>query len=127
MLYYAFLVLLDMTAAFILLYPFYLRDRRPSDYRGVWKAIGSFTGDRHGSVWLLIVLCGGTFFMITSNHTFSLLLYSAVVAAYLIFSGLLLLYPYYLKYRFPERYVGIWRNVGEWMGEPMISLSRKKY
>jgi len=121
------LILLNLLMAFVLLYPFYLRDNRPSSYRGVWKSIGSYTRDRYGSVWLLIVTCGGTLFLITSNYIDEFAFHLILVLVYLIFSGLLLLYPYHLKYSFPERYVGFWRNLGEWMGEPPVALSRRKY
>lgn len=122
------LVLLNILTAFVLLYPFYLRDNRPSSYRGIWKSIGSYTRDRYGAVWLLIISCGGTLFLITSHYipepAFYLIL---VLVVYLTFSGLLLLYPYHLKYSYPERYVGFWKTLGEWMGEPLVALSRRKY
>lgn len=121
------IVLLNLMAAFILLYPFYLRDKRPSSYRGVWKSVGSYTRDRYGSVWLLIICCGGTFFLITSNYIHKPAYYFILMLVYLIFSGLLLIYPYHLKYRYPERYVGFWRNLGEWMGEPPVTLYKRRY
>lgn|GEM_PF-6403058 len=121
------LVFLNFMAAFILLYPFYLRDNRPSSYKGVWRAIGNYTRDRYGSVWLLIITGGGTLFLITSNYIQEPAFHLALVLVYLFFSGLLLLYPYHLKYSSPERYVGFWKNLGEWMGEPLVALSRRKY
>lgn len=121
------LVLFNFMAAFILLYPFYLRDNRPSGYKGIWRYIGSYIRDRYGSVWLLIIIGGGTLFMITSNYIQEPAFHIILVVVYLIFSSLLLLYPYHLKYCFPERYVGFWRNLGEWMGEPLVDLPRRKY
>ena len=110
----------------MLLYPFYLRDRRPEKYRGVWLSLGNFLRDRYGAVWFLVIIGGGTTFNVTSGFIRSPLAYLLLMMVYLLFSGLLLLYPYHLRYRYPERYVGFWRHVGEWMGEPVVAFPKRK-
>ncbi|MFZ5642250.1 MAG: hypothetical protein ACOY46_01515 [Bacillota bacterium] len=120
------LLILNICVAFIMLYPFYLRDKKPSKYRGIWFIIGDFLKDRHGAVWMLIILLGGLIFNISAYYIQGPLLYTLLIIGYMIFSVTVLLYPYHLKYKTPERYVGLWKSMGEWMGEPLIAIPRRK-
>ncbi|ODA40003.1 hypothetical protein DSBG_3209 [Desulfosporosinus sp. BG] len=36
----------------------------------------------------------------------------------LLFSLIIMWYPFYLKYKNPKKYKGFWKIVGEWLGEP---------
>lgn len=113
--FFLFYVLL----AFVLLYPFYLRDHKPERYKGIWRAIGSLLGNnRYWVVWLLnLYLALSVSFVVTSFTQKSIGLIAGLLY-FSFFSPIFLWYPFYLKEQKPEKYKGIWRRIGEWIGDP---------
>jgi len=112
-------LLLSLLAAFVLLYPFYLRDTTPARYKGTWESIGSAFGNRYGAIYALNIYWGlnvglavGVFTKKFSIPLITVLLY------FLLFTPVLLWYPFHLKGKKPEKYKGIWRRIGEWIGDP---------
>lgn len=110
----------NLLAGFFLLYPFYLRDKKPQYYKGIWLWVGTIFKNRGGAVYFLIILSGFSIGNIIELLTqiFDLPLKILVTGAWITFFGLVFLcYPFHLKHKSPEKYQGIWRAIGEWLGE----------
>lgn len=104
--------------AFILLYPFHLRDNKPQHYKGIWLLLGTFIKNRYGAVWMLNVGLGidigNKIRSCTQNYLLGIIATSIWI---LFFGGIFLWYPFHLKHKRPEKYQGIWKTIGEWLGE----------
>lgn len=115
--------LITLLFAFILLYPFYLQGHAPARYKGAWRAIGSMFKNRYGAIWVLIVYLGINVFTVadifTRKHFIGLL---ATFIYFSLFTPVFLWYPFYLKERRPEKYRGIWKRIGEWLGDPRVAF-----
>jgi len=111
--------LLYLFSAFLLLYPFYLRDHKPARYKGVWQKIGTLFGNnRYWVIWLLNFYLG---LGLSNVVGFFAPKYIGLIVAllYFLFSSLIFLwYPFHLKDKKPEKYKGIWKRIGEWIGDP---------
>lgn len=117
------LSLASLLLAFVLLYPFYLREQRPTHYRGIWRAVGSTFRNRYGAIWVLNLYFGSSLSItvgsLTQSRSLRLL---AWMLYFLIITPTLLWYPFHLKEKSPEKYKGIWRLIGEWLGDPGIAF-----
>ena len=118
-------LLTTLLFAFILLYPFYLRDSRPTHYKGFWRVIGFLFKNRYGAIWVLNVYLAVSVFFIAGSFTQRYLIRLLAMLLYLaLFTPIFLWYPYYLKEKRPERYKGIWRNIGKRRKDPRIAFPR---
>lgn len=104
--------------AFLLLYPFHLRDNNPQHYKGIWLLIGNILVNRYGAIWLLNVCLGINIGNEAWISTHNYLLGSAITIIWISFFGFIFLgYPFYVKHKRPEKYKGLWKAIGEWLGE----------
>lgn len=111
--------LLSLLAAFVLLYPFYLRDTTPARYKGIWQSIGSAFGNRYGAIYALNIYWGLNVGLVVGIFTEkSFIPFMAVLLYILLFTLVFLWYPFHLKEKKPEKYKGVWKRIGEWMGDP---------
>lgn len=108
----------------LFLYPFHLRDKKPARYRGIWAAIGGFFGNRYSALWLLNMFTGLFIFNFVAVFAEGFI---PRMAAMLVFFVIILpiyqWYPFYLKEKKPAKYRGIWKRIGDWLGEPRLSMT----
>ncbi|GAW29883.1 hypothetical protein [Carboxydocella sp. ULO1] len=113
--------------AFFLLYPFYLRDKQPQRYKGIWLEIGTLFRNRYGALIVLNITLGLTINFIiksyTNNGAFGFI---SMIVYYLIFSTTFLWYPFYLKEKKASKYKGIWKVIGDWIGDPRSAFPHRK-
>ncbi|MEW5953480.1 MAG: hypothetical protein AB1815_07025 [Bacillota bacterium] len=116
-------LLLSLLFSFLLLYPLYLRDSHPDRYKGTYHAIESVFGNRYGVIWVLLLHWGLMVSFVVGHFTDKFLIKVLAMLLYFsLFIPLFLWYPYYLKKRRPEKYKGIWRRIGEWLGDPISAF-----
>ncbi|MEW6171587.1 MAG: hypothetical protein AB1510_00755 [Bacillota bacterium] len=111
-------LLISLLLASVLLYPFYLKDHKSARYKGVWQKIGTLFGNRYWVVWWLNFNLGLGLSNVVDSFAFK---YTGLIAAplYVLFSSLIFLwYPFNLKDKKPEKYKGVWKRIGEWIGDP---------
>lgn len=112
-------ILLSLFFSFFLLYPLYLRDNKPAFYKGTWRVIGSIFRNRYGVFWVLILYFGINIFFVAGFFTQEYFIrFLAMLLYFSIFMPVFLWYPYHLKEKRPEKYKGIWRLIGDWLGDP---------
>lgn len=127
--YYYWLIFLFtiLIIGFLLLYPFYLKENKPERLKGIWVKLEYFCGNRYGAIWIIYIFLGLSIFNITSIYVNELVLKLIIVLIYFILIGFIFLwYPYYLRYKKNNRYNGIWKFIGDWMGDPFEVFRRKK-
>lgn len=111
--------LLCLLLAFVLLYPFYLKDHKPAHYKGIWRAIGIVFRNRYGVIWLTNFYLALNVSHVAGYFTNNKLMKIMIMLLYfLLFTPVFLWYPFHLKYKRPEKYKGTWRRIGEWLGNP---------
>ena len=110
--------------AIVFLYALHLRDKKPGRYRGIWAAIGGFFGNRYSAVWLLNMFTGLAIFNFVAAFAEGFLpRIAAMLAFFVIISPIYQWYPFYLKEKKPAKYRGIWKRIGDWLGEPRLSMT----
>ena len=117
-------LLITLPFAFILLYPYYLRDKKPASYIGVWRVIGSIFRNRYGAAVVLHVYLAVSIPRLVGVFTQQdpTIGWLAIIIYLLVVTPTLLWYPLHLKDKRPEKYKGIWRRIGEWLGDPRIAF-----
>lgn len=89
--------------------------------------IGSLFKNRYGSFWFFNFFSGMSIFNIVLLYTHKIILsLILMIIYYLLFSIIILWFPFFLKYKQPKNYRGIWKKIGEWLGDPLIAFPKKK-
>jgi hypothetical protein len=113
-----------LAITFILLNPFYLRDREPSCLRGFCLFIIRCLKTRYNACLLLFTLTGiliaNTAGLLTQSFLYGFL--SALIFILLVFPSVFW-YPYYLRHTNNVRYNGVWKKIGDWLEGPESPFS----
>ncbi|ADG83588.1 hypothetical protein [Thermincola potens] len=117
---------LTFLVAFLLLYPFHIRDYDPKRHLELWLWIRAFFKNKSGAVSGIIMFSAIGIFeaiiMGTQNIPFGVI----TVLIWISFVGGVFRYPYYLKHKKPEKYKGFWKTIGEWLSESPSNEGKKR-
>ena len=104
--------------AFVLLFPFYLRDKGTKLNNGVWLLIGELLRIRFYAVLVLNLIIGPQINVFVGTIMGKPIVGFILMTLYLILIIAVFLYPFYLKDNKPEKYTGLLKSFAEWLGDP---------
>jgi hypothetical protein len=81
-----------------------------------------FGNNRYWVVWLLNFYLGLNVSFIVGSFTQKSFGLIAGLLYFLLLTPVFLWYPFHLKEKKPEKYKGIWKRIGEWIGDPRDSF-----
>ena len=109
---------ITLLVAFLLLYPFHIRDYNPKRHLELWLWIRAFFKNRSGAISGVMICSAVGIIQAIIMGTQNIPLGVITALIWMSFFGGIFRYPYYLKQKKPEKYKGLWKTIGEWLREP---------
>lgn len=115
---FPFFILPLLLYSFLLLFPFYLKQKKPQKYKGVWLFIGEILRTRFNALMGLNFLIGHhlniVIGLISGSPTIG---YACMVAYLVIITPAVFWYPFFIRESKPESFRGLIKVIADWMLE----------